>query len=213
VWWLHGARDGAEHPFRAEVAGLMASLPDGHRLVCYSRPGPGDQPGGDFDVAGRLTGAVMDDHDVPVEADFYMCGPDRFMHDMAAALAARGTAPNRVRSEIFGPSEALAPGVVAGAPPPAPHPPAGDPGAGELVSFARSNLAVPWDRAFASVLELAEACDVPVRWSCRTGVCHSCQTGLVAGGVDYAPEPLEPAAPDTVLICCARPRGELVLDL
>lgn len=213
VWWLHGARDRAEHAFRAEVAELLAVLPGAHRIVCYSRPGPDDRPGRDFDVAGRLDGAVIDAQDVPVDADFYICGPGGFMHDITAALAARGTAPTRVRSEIFGPSDASAPGVVSSAAAPAPHPPAGDPGAGELVSFARSNLSVPWDPSFGSLLEFAEACDVPVRWSCRTGVCHTCQTGLVSGGVDYAPEPLEPAEPGSALICCSTPGGELILDL
>ena len=213
VWWLHGARDGAQHPFRAEVAALLVTLPHSHRLVCCSHPGPGDRPGSDFDVAERLSGAVMDDHDVPVDADVYICGPGRFMHDIAAALAARGVAPSRVRSEIFGPSEASTPGVVPGAAAPSPHPPPGDPGPGEPVSFARSNLSVPWDPSFGSLLEFAEACDVPVRWSCRTGVCHSCQTGLVSGGVDYGPEPLEPAEPGTALICCSTPSGELILGL
>ena len=42
VWWLHGARNGAEHPFAAEVGELLAELPDAHRIVCYSRPNPGD---------------------------------------------------------------------------------------------------------------------------------------------------------------------------
>jgi ferredoxin-NADP reductase/MOSC domain-containing protein YiiM len=213
VWWLHSARNRTQHPFRGEVAGLLASLTDAHRLICYSRPGSDDRAGSDFDVAERLSGAVMDDHDVPVVADFYVCGPDGFMHEIAAALAARGAAADRVRSEIFGPSDASTPGVVPGAPAPAPHPPAGEPGAGELVSFARSNLSVPWDPGFDSILEFAEACDVPVRWSCRTGVCHTCQTGVVSGAVDYDPEPLEPAEPGSALICCSVPGGELILDL
>ena len=213
VWWLHSARDGTQHPFRREVAGLLASLPDAHRLICYSRPGSDDRAGSDFDVGERLSGAVMDDHDVPVDADFYICGPNGFMHEVAASVVARGAAADRVRCEIFGPSEASTPGVVTGPPKPAPHPPAGDPGAGELVSFARSNLAVPWDPSFDSILEFAEACDVPVRWACRTGVCHSCQTGLVSGSVDYEPEPLEPAEPGSALICCSKPGGELILDL
>ncbi len=32
-------------------------------------------------------------------------------------------------------------------------------------------------RLIESLLELAEACDVPVRWSCRAGVCHNCEVG------------------------------------
>ena len=77
----------------------------------------------------------------------------------------------------------------------------------------RSGLDVRWGDRFASILELAEACDVPVRWSCRTGVCHTCETGLLDGGVDYDPEPLEAPADGNVLLCCSRPDTDLTIDL
>ena len=134
------------------------------------------------------------------------------MQDLAAALTARGAAPERISSEVFGPLDAITPGVV-GAPARSPHPPAGSAGAGPPVSFSRSNLTVAWDPSFGSLLELAEACDVPVRWSCRTGVCHTCETGLVSGEVGYRPDPLEPPVAGTALICCSYPTGELTLDL
>ena len=88
------------------------------------------------------------------------------------------------------------------------------PGAGPLVSFARSGLTVRWrpseDR---SLLELAESCDVPVRWSCRTGVCHNCESGLISGSVAYQPDPLDPPAEGNVLICCSRPQADIVIDI
>jgi len=67
--------------------------------------------------------------------------------------------------------------------------------------------------SFQSVLELAEACDVPVRWSCRTGVCHACASGLVAGTVNYRPDPIDAPAEGNLLICCSRPEGDIVIDL
>jgi ferredoxin-NADP reductase/MOSC domain-containing protein YiiM/ferredoxin len=213
VWWLHSARNRSEHAFRHEAGELLASLHDAHRLVCYSRPGPDDAAGRDFDVAAHLSGPVMEEAGVPIDADFYLCGPGQFMHDVAAALAARGVPPDRVRSEIFGPSDALTPGVVNGAPKRAPHPPDHHPATGPAVSFSRSNLTAAWDPTFGTLLEFAEACDVPVRWSCRTGVCHTCVTGLVGGVVAYEPEPLEPPEAGNALICCARPDGDVVLDL
>ncbi len=209
VWWLHGARNRAEHPFNAETRGLLARLPEAHRIVCYSNPGPRDRH---FDIAGRLTPAVLNDTGVPTDADFYLCGPGPFMDDIAAALTARGVAPDRVSSETFGPGKSQTPGVI-DTPATAPHPPTGAPGAGPLISFSRSNLSVPWDPSFASLLELAEACDVPVRWSCRTGVCHTCETGLVSGEVRYQPDPLEQPAPGSALICCSQPSDDLALDL
>jgi ferredoxin-NADP reductase/MOSC domain-containing protein YiiM/ferredoxin len=220
VWWVHGARNGAEHAFAREVDDLLARLPAAHRLVAYSGEvaARGEPPpvarddAAAFDLAGRLDGAALDAAGVPVEADYYLCGPPGFMVAIGAALAARGVAPDAVRTEVFGPAAAIRPGLVGEAARP-PHPPAGAPGTGPHVAFARSDLAVPWDPAFGSLLELAEACDVPAAFSCRTGVCHTCATGLVEGEVAYAPEPLEPAGAGEVLLCCSRPRGPLVLDL
>ena len=212
VWCLYSAHDGAQHPFAKEAGALLEQLPDAHRVTCYTHPRPHDRTPDDFDVVGRLTADVIDQAGVPVDADFYLCGPTAFMHDISAALTARGAAPGRVSAEVFGAEDPITPGVV-GAPKRAPHPPAGQPGQGPAVSFSRSNLTVAWDPAFASLLELAEACDVPVRWSCRTGVCHTCVTGLVSGKVSYRPDPLEPPEEGSVLICCSQPDNEIMLDL
>jgi ferredoxin len=81
------------------------------------------------------------------------------------------------------------------------------------VTFARSGISVPYPRNRRSVLELADACDAPARWSCRTGVCHTCVTPLLSGGVTYSPDPLEPPADGEALICCAQPRTDIVLDM
>ena len=117
-----------------------------------------------------------------------------------------------MHSEIFGAAPASTPGIAA-APARPPHPPAGDPGDGPQVAFARSGLTVRWADSYASLLELAEACDVPVRWSCRIGVCHTCETSLMSGAVRYAPEPVDEPADGSALICCSQPREDLVVDL
>ncbi|MBV8997647.1 MAG: MOSC domain-containing protein, partial [Solirubrobacterales bacterium] len=209
VWWLHGARNAAEHPFAQESLGLLAELPKARRIVCYSRPGPNDRG---FDIAGPLTAEVLDEAGVPSDADFYICGPGPFMHDIAAAITANGAAPERISIEVFGPAEAITPGIAGGSQR-TPHEPAGARGDGPSISFSRSNLSVPWDSSFSSLLELAEACDVPVRWACRTGVCHTCETALISGELSYRPDPLEPPPLGSALICCSEPRGEVTLDL
>ena len=94
-----------------------------------------------------------------------------------------------------------------------PHQPSGPPGTGPLVTFARSGLAAAWSDSYLSVLELAEACDVPTQWSCRTGVCHTCVTSLLSGQASYDTTPLEPPGDDELLICSAHPTEDLVLDL
>jgi MOSC domain-containing protein YiiM/ferredoxin-NADP reductase len=213
VLWLHGARDRKHHPFSAEVRRLMLGLTRGRSYVCYSRPGSGDRLGEDFDAAGRLSPSAFDEVGVPREADVYLCGPARFMGEMKEALAAFGVAPQRIRVELFNGSEPLTPGL-AGAEPRAPHLPTDEANTGPLVSFARSGIAAHWKpSAYQSILELAEACDVPVRWSCRTGVCHNCESGLVSGAVVYGPKPLDPPADGNLLTCCSQPTSDVVVDL
>ena len=212
VWWLYGARNSEEHPFARESRHLLQALPHSHCHILYSKPDQEDRPGLDFDAPGRLNVAVLKEIGVPREADFYLCGPPAFLRDLTSELADWGVTTERVHIEIFGPGASSTPGVV-DVPRQPPHPPASSPGTGPLVSFARSGLIVHWDPAFQSLLELAEACDVPVRWSCRTGVCHSCESGLIAGSVSYQPEPLERPADGNLLICCSQPREEVMLDL
>ena len=212
VWWLYGARDSTEHPFANESREVLRAIPDSRSFVAYSRPRSQDRQGRDFDSSGHIQVPMLDQLGVPRDADFYLCGPASFLHDLTAALVAWGAPSQRVHTEVFGPGESMTPGVI-GAPVRAPHPPAGAAGPGPSVSFARSGLTVRWDPACRSLLELAEACDVPVRWACRTGVCHTCETGLISGRVTYLPEPLEPPADGNALTCCSQPAEDVDLDL
>jgi ferredoxin-NADP reductase/MOSC domain-containing protein YiiM/ferredoxin len=212
VWWLHGARSGGELSFGAEARALLGSLPDVRTHICFSHPGPGDLEGRDFDSAGRLSASLLAEFGLPHDAEAYLCGPPQFMDEISAGLAAIGLDAARIHTEPFGPAPGLTPGI-ASAPTREPHPPVGRPGEGPTIEFARSDLTVPWSSDYTSLLEFAEACDVPVRWSCRTGVCHNCETALIAGTVDYDPEPVEPPADGSALICCAQPRDDVVLGL
>lgn len=212
IWWLHSARNSHEHSFAAEVRSLVASLATVHSHISYSQPSADDVKGRDFDSTGHLTAALLHELEPPRDAQTYLCGPTPFMEQLSAGLVASGIDPAHIHTEPFGPAPRMTPGIAAAATR-TPHLPPGHPGSGPTVEFARSNLAVPWSEGYPNVLELAEACDVPVRWSCRTGVCHSCETAMIAGGVDYDPDPVEAPADGIALICCALPSGDLVLDL
>jgi ferredoxin-NADP reductase len=213
VLWLHGARDRQHHPFAAEVRRLIPTLTHGRSYVCYSTPGSQDKMGEDFDATGHLSRSVFDEVEVPREADVYLCGPIRFMAEMKEALANLGVGPEQIHVEIFNGGESMTPGVV-GAATRAPHLPKDDANTGPLVSFARSGITAHWNASgYQCILELAEACDVPVRWSCRTGVCHNCESGLISGSVTYQPDPLDPPAQGNVLICCSQPQDDVVIDI
>ena len=212
IWWLYGTRNGAEHAFAQEIRSLLATLPNARSRVWYSRPDPEDNIGTDYDELGHITPERIAATGAPIDSEFYLCGPTTFMTAITAGLETLGVPTARVHTEAFGAQDPVTPGIIAGTARP-PHGPEGTPGTGPLVSFVRTGLNVRWDKRYASILELAEACDVPVRWSCRTGVCHTCETALLEGTIGYAPEPLEPPAAGNLLVCCSQPGSDLAVDL
>jgi ferredoxin-NADP reductase len=204
IWWLHTTQDIASHAFAAEVTALLDSLPDAHQRVFYTRGKDGPR---------RLDRRSIDELGLPTDATAYLCGPNAFMDDIREALTAAGVDPAHIHTELFGALAPINPGVVGAPSPRRPHPPEGVPGSGPRITFARSGLSVCWSPGFHTLLELAEACDVPTRYSCRSGVCHTCVTPVIEGTTDYSQPPLEEPADGTVLICTATPHSDLVLDL
>jgi len=204
IWWLHTTQSSATLAFAAEVTALLDALPDAHQLVFYTR---GD------DMPTRLDRQSIATLGLPTDATAYLCGPTGFMDDMRDALTAAGLDPARIHSELFGALPPINPGVVGAPPPRRPHPPEGVPGSGPQVTFARSGLSVNWSPGFHTLLEFAEACDVPTRYSCRSGVCHTCATAVIEGTTAYNEPPLEEPADGAVLLCTATPESDLVLDL
>ena len=199
VWWISAASTRAQHPLAGEAHELLAQLPHGHEQLFHSADGA------------RLSQETLLQLGLPANATVYLCGPAGFMTDVQDALLELGFAPSRIRTEVFGARDAINPGIVSAAGR-APHAPV-TLGTGPLVTFSRSGLSVAYDTGLGSLLEMAELCDVPTRWSCRAGVCHTCSTPLLAGSVDYAPDPLEPASPGEVLLCCSSPSADVVLDM
>jgi ferredoxin-NADP reductase/MOSC domain-containing protein YiiM len=212
VWWIYGARNRAEHPFAEESRGLLQTLLNSRSHIVDSKPDSGDAPGVDYDSVGHVDTPLLDRMGVTRDADFYLCGPPSFLKQPTEGLKTWGADSARIYQEVFGQEAPITPGIAPSSHPPV-HAPAGKPGIGPQISFTRSGLTVPWDSRFSSLLELAEACDVPVQWSCRTGVCHTCESALIGGTVRYDPDPLERPAAGNVLICCSTPSGEVEIDL
>lgn len=211
IWWIYGARNRVDHPFAEESRSLLKQLSHGREYIVYSRPAALDQVGAEFDAPGHIDAALLEKISVSQSSDFYLCGPTSFLQNMREGLRNWGVLDGNVHTEIFGFLEAITPGMAQVDH--SPHLPQGPPGSGPPVSFARSGITAAWDPKFGSLLELAEACDVPVRWSCRTGVCHTCMTGLIGGSIIYNPEPLERPASGNVLVCCSQPNAGVTLDL
>ncbi|MFE5142275.1 MOSC domain-containing protein [Streptomyces fagopyri] len=218
VWWIHTARDRAQHVFAAESRALLARLPLGRAYICYTAADDVTGREGETHVhRGRPTARSLADMAIPADADAYLCGPPAFMDALGGHLRAQGLPAERIHTEVFSALPAINPGITA-EPAVRPHRPtgieaSGSGATGPLVTFARSGISTAWSPERVSLLDLAEACDVPTRWSCRTGVCHTCVTPVVSGDIAYTVPPLEPPEAGTALICCSRPTTEVVLDL
>ena len=206
VWWIYSAQNNENHPFIEEVRTQAAALKAFHSFILHSRPGDAEQEGRDFDSPGRLTFDVLQRLNLPADAHCYLCGPAGYLEETIQSLRSLGIEERNIHFETFGGPAAKTDGR-------APHLPADNTGDGPLVTFTKSNLEFRWNKKFASLLEASEAADIPVRWSCRTGVCHLCESALLDGAVTYAPTPLDPPAEGNLLLCCSRPAGPVSLDL
>ena len=183
VWWVHSARNGADHAFRGEARTHLDRLAGARSHVRYTRPEPRDR---DHDAVGRLTVPALLALGIPAEAEFRLCGPTRFVDDLTAGLTAAGA--RRIRSESFG----------------------GAPAGGPTVQFSRSGVTAVYRSG--SLLDVAEANAVPIASGCRIGACHGCRAAVVTGTVRHDPPPLEPPPSGSALLCCAVPEGDVVLD-
>ncbi|MFI9275742.1 MOSC domain-containing protein [Kitasatospora sp. NPDC052896] len=213
IWWLHTAHNTEQQAFAQEAHALLDTLHSAHELVFHTAPDAAPETLPATVTHARLSPRILAGLGLPPDASAYVCGPEQFMTSVTKALVDLGLDPASVHTELFGTLAPINPGLTPAAHVP-PHPPAGEPGTGPLVTFVRSGLTVPWNEATApSLLELAEACDVPTRWSCRTGVCHTCVTTILSGEAVYRTDPLELPPPGRLLVCCASPATDVVLDM
>ncbi len=212
VWFVHGARDGREHAMGAHVRRMAADNDNVNVHVAYSRPGPEDVEGRNHDSRGRVSVELLK-RVLPAAAyDFYLCGPTPFMESLHAGLLDWGVAETRISYEFFGPPSALGAGALKEGAEVAGKPAATSERDGEFqVTFTQAGLTAKWDPAVESILALAETHGLRPEFSCRTGICHTCTSKLIEGEVEYVTEPLDWPDPGCVLICCSRPKTNVVI--
>ena len=216
IWFIHGARSSKEHAFADEIRALARDWPCLHTHIAYSTPTADDIEGVHYDSQGRIDIALLkrllpfDDY------DFYLCGPPTFMQSLYQGLKQLNISDQRMHYEFFGPGATLlqdTPGTRIGL-------------VGELenqaavnVHFAKSDRQILWEPAKGTLLDLAEDHGLRPAYSCRSGICGTCATRVIAGDVAYLEPPLAELEAGDALICCSYPdqtkaeSDELVLDL
>ena len=241
VYFIHACENGAVHALRDEVEALAGG--NIRTLFVYRTPTDEDRSAARHHAEGMIDKAFLQDHVPIGDYEAYLCGPAPFMAAMYQLLQELGLPKDRIAYEFFGkamsldqmsatpaekPSKAASKAAasirsltfltnpdawasdetaVELAPKAAPVAAVGD------VTFRKSGKAATWDGSAASLLELAENAGLNPEFSCRAGICNSCKCALVSGEVEYFEDPLNPPAPGEVLICCARPKGAVVLDI
>lgn len=212
VWFIHGCRNGREHAMGAHTRRLAEDHDNVHVHIRYSRPGPDDVAGRDYDSTGHVDMALLSEVLPFGDYDFYICGSTPFMRALYCGLLSLGLSQSRIHYEFFGPGSILSEATKAAGAAEAPATEAELIGGAE-VTFARSGVTAKWDPACESILDLAEQHGLSPAYSCRSGICHTCVSDLREGEVDYTDELLDPPEPGTVLICCATPKSNLVIEI
>ncbi len=215
VWFIHGASNSKVHAFNRQVRALAADYPFLNVHVRYSRPVQGDVEGKHYDSIGHVDVDLLkallpfDDY------EFYMCGPPSFLESIYAGLKELNVPDDRIHYEFFGAGATLlkeqhdVPVVLSEVLAERASIP---------VRFARSEKTATWDPAKGTLLDLAESEGLRPAYSCRSGICQTCSTRVLAGEVDYLESPMASPEDGEALICCSYPNlspgdGEVILDL
>lgn len=198
------------------VAGLRSGI-DAH--VIYRFPTAADRAAAHHQAEGVITRELLQQLLPLDDYEFYLCGPPPFMQAVFRLVRSLGVAKERIAYEFFGPATVLEPDAPRTHPVPSPAA-AQAPGVAATaadgaitVTFRKSGRSVEWVEGAESLLSFVEGHGLAPEFSCRAGVCGTCKTGLVDGEVAYFEDPLDDPGAGQVLICCARPKGNLVLDL
>lgn len=148
-----------------------------------------ENQGNYLDLAGVI-GAAQ------IESEFYCCGPTSMLQAFEAATAALPAA--RVHVEYFTSRQEP------------------DKGGGFVVECARSGKVVTVAPG-QTILDALEQSGLTVQFSCRQGICGTCETGILEGIPKHRDDILTQAERDagkTMMICCSGSRSpKLVLDI
>lgn len=148
-----------------------------------------DEAGGHLDTAGLLAGLRDGEH-------LYACGPAPMLDALQAAAGPRAECLHIERFNAAPVSSTSDTGFT--------------------VHLQRSDRSL-WVAPEQSILEALEAHDIQLPFSCRAGICGSCETTVCAGTPDHRDLILseaDKAEGRSLMICVSRALGDsLVLDL
>ena len=211
VWFIHGARNSAEHALSNHIRNVAQQNDNVHVHVAYSKPLKENLEGRDYDSKGYVDVELLKNILPGNEAEFYLCGPPPFMKSLFDGLLEWEVPEYCINYEFFGPASLLKDRAKVSTPKRAAE--AMDCSSEIEVEFSKSGVKTNWNPSFESILDLAEANGLSPDYSCRSGICHTCMCRLEDGEVEYVEEPLDPPDEGFVLICASKPKKNVVVDI
>lgn len=200
VRFVHSARSPVDIIFRRELEALRETGLDLEVTVVCEADHPTDRWVG---PKGRLSVDLLRwvAPDVTTR-EVFLCGPPGYMAATGHVLDALAVDPDRVHRESF----SFGPTLLAFD---------GASDAGEFRIDLRSSGRTITCSADSTVLDAVLQAGVMLRSSCRQGLCGTCKLTLLGGEVDMRhqggirPREIERGS---ILPCCSRPLGDLVLE-
>ncbi|KAH6715675.1 globin-like protein [Leptodontidium sp. MPI-SDFR-AT-0119] len=104
VLFMHAVRNRSVHAMSKDLSEIVSQNPQVSRMVFYEELTAGDVEGFDYDYVGRIHIKDLKDKVLSPNADYYLCGPAKFMNAQREDLESLGVPPGRVHSEVFGSS-------------------------------------------------------------------------------------------------------------
>lgn len=220
VHFIHACENSEVHAFADEVLAL-AALREGVQVhFCYRYPTDADRLTGRCHAEGLLSKVQLQAWLVLDDYDFYLCGPTGFMQSNWHLLRSLGVPRERIRYEFFGPATvleatqtAVEPELTRASAVETKTLGVAQQGGENSVQFLPQEAVYAWDAHSLSILDFAEAQGLSPDFNCRSGLCNTCMCELVSGEVEYVEEPLDPPPAGKVLLCCAKPKGAIVVKL
>lgn len=205
VFFFHEAASESEFRFESKVLSLRVELKNAHWGACCINPRRADR-----DDAGCEASDMIDlmNHKGVWElsaCDFYVCGPDEFVHRTAKALRRVGVPMERVNSEYFGREGVpeIVPEVEQPYMPLSPR----------NVTFLKAGHTVVWTPESGSLLDLAHFHGIKAKYSCRTGMCGTCSQKIISGHVVRIREMHAKPLAGHELLCSNVPGSDITIEL
>ena len=203
VWFFLGVRNNKDHIMKEHLEMVAREHENVHVYIFYSAPGETDVLNEDYHVEGRVNVANFKSILPSSNFEYYICAPPPMVKDLRKDLADWGVPKKDIHFEAFGAD------TVKGCKTDASK----ANGAKKYnIKFEKSGKTLVWDSTFGSLLDFAEANEVPIDSGCRAGNCGTCLTAIKSGEIDLVGEPGSEPESGSCLACISVPKQDMTLD-